>query len=55
MGENAVTLHVNIDTSEISKVNQKAERLNELLKEASSIVNELASMGEIVLPVDIKG
>lgn len=54
-GDNTVSLKLKIDTSEIAKATQKAERLNELLKEASSIVGELASMGEIVLPVDIKG
>lgn len=49
---NTVTVH--IDTSEIDEVTKKAERLNELLEKASSIINELASRGKITLSFKIE-
>lgn len=42
-----------IDTSEIDSVTKKAERLNELLMEARSLENELASR-EITLTVKVE-
>ncbi len=53
MDENKVTLHVDIDMSEMDEVTRKAERLNELLERASSIVDELAAKGSITLSVDV--
>lgn len=50
MSENAVMSHAYIDMNEAAK---KTERLNELLKEASSLVDELASKREIVLSADM--
>lgn len=47
-----INLHVYIDTSEMNEVTRKAERLNVLLEEASSLMNELASK-EIKLSVNI--
>lgn len=54
MDENKVTLHVDIDMSEMDEVTRKAERLNELLERASSIVDELAAKGSITLSVDVE-
>ncbi len=53
MDENKVTLHVDIDMSEMDEVTRKAERLNELLERASSIVDELAAKRSITLSVDV--
>lgn len=55
MDENRVILHAHIDMSEMDEWTRKAERLNELLKEANSLVDELASKQEIVLSADIFG
>ena len=54
MDENTVMLHAHIDMSEMDAVTQKAERLNELLKEINSIIDELASKEKITLSVDVK-
>lgn len=51
--ENEITLPVHIDTSKMDRTTGKAERLNALLKEASSLVNELASK-EIKLSVEVE-
>lgn len=51
--DSTVNLSVKIDASEMDDVTRKAERLNALLEEASSIVNELASR-EINLSVNVK-
>ena len=53
MDENKITIQVDIDKSEIDEVTRKAERLNELLERASSIVDELAAKGSITLSVDV--
>jgi len=45
-------IKLNVDTSPIDKVNAKLERLVQLLKEANSLVTELAST-EIELKVNI--
>lgn len=55
MDENKVILHAHIDMSEMDEATRKAERLNELLERASSIVNELAAKGTITLSVDVEG
>lgn len=50
--ENKICLTAKIDTSALDEATRKAERLNDLLKEASSLVNELASK-EIKLSVEV--
>lgn len=41
--KNELILPVKVDMSEVDELIHKAERLNELLKEANSLVKELAS------------
>lgn len=54
MKENStVNLTAKIDTSELDAVTKKAERLNSLLREASSLLDELASR-EIKLSVEVE-
>lgn len=48
-----ITVKVHTETAELDEVTRKAERLNELLKEAGSLVDELASR-EINISVDVK-
>ena len=54
MDENRVILHAHIDMSEMDEWTRKAERLNELLKEANSLADELASKGNITLSVEVE-
>lgn len=51
--ENEVHLAVKIDASAMDELEHKVTRLTELLKEANSLVDELASKREIVLSADI--
>ena len=51
--KNRIILQVHIDTSELDAVTEKAQHLKELLEEASSLANELASK-EISLSVEVK-
>jgi len=50
--ENPQIVKVHVDKSDVDLAIGKVERLNELLKEASSLAGELASM-EITLSVNI--
>lgn len=54
MDDNSIYLKAKLDTSEIDSVNHKVEHLVQLLKEASSLLDELAAKREIRLPVEIK-
>lgn len=49
---NEITVKARIDTTDLDEVIKKAERLNALLKEASSLAGELASM-EINLSLNV--
>lgn len=53
MPQTDVTLTARIDQIEVDQAISKASRLNELLKEASSLAGELASM-EINLSVNVE-
>lgn len=52
MTKEEVFLTAKINTSALDEATRKAERLNDLLKEASALVNELVSK-EIKLSVEV--
>lgn len=54
MDENMVILRAHIDMREVDECTKKAERLSELLKEANSLADELASKGNITLSVEVE-
>lgn len=51
----AVSLKVNLDTSEADELAKKLEALNGLLEKANSLLSELASKKDIDISVSVNG